>query len=350
MSRGVALFVGTNKGLFVYTANAQRRHWRLSGPYLSGWEISALHVEGSGCRIFAATCHMAYGPTLRVSDDLGATWRQLPGSPRYPRGSGRKLRRVWRIVEGGQACPCVRYAGVDEAGLFVSRDGGESWRLHEGFERLDRTGWAPTAAGLALHSIVIDSADPGRLWVGISGAGVFHTMDGGESWERCRSALPGVPEAEVPALRRGVIKLLRVGGDLYLRHRAGVFRSEDGGDSLRPAGEGLPTPFGFPLCATGTGEQFTAAMDPETRCFPDGRLALYRFRGDRWEPAAQGLPTAPHFVGVLRDALAVDSLEPAGVYFGTTQGDLFASADAGATWTRLPGQFSRVTVLNSCSI
>jgi hypothetical protein len=345
---GVALFVGTNKGLFVYTSDATRQRWEPAGPHISGWEVSALHLEGAGRRVLAATCHMAYGPTLRASDDLGATWRQLPGSPRYARESGRRLRRIWCIVPGH--CSGHLYAGVDEAGVFVSRDRGQSWQLHEGFDRLDRTGWEPTAAGLALHSIITDPVDAARLWVAVSGAGIFRSADCGESWEPCASGLPGAPGAGPPHLRRGVIKLVRVGETLFVRHRAGVFRSADGGDSWAPAMEGLPTPFGFPLCAASSGELFTTAMDPETRCFPEGRATLQRLRGGRWEPVCEGLPRTPHFVGVLRDAVATDGLNPLGVYVGTTQGDLFASTDGGEEWCRLPGRFSRVTILNSCLI
>jgi photosystem II stability/assembly factor-like uncharacterized protein len=351
VSARVALWVGTTKGLFLFTSGVDRREWQLQAPQLSGWEVTALHAAGAGRRL-AGTVHLAYGATLRASDDLGATWRQLVGSPRYPHGSGRTVRRIWRVAEGGPAAPDLLYAGVDEAGLFASRDGGESWALHAGFDRIDRTGWKAGAAGLALHSIVPDPVDAGRLWVAVAGAGLFRTEDGGETWEPCCQGLPGEP-ADGPAhVRRGVTRLLSHGGTLYARHHHGLHRSEDGGTTWDACDQSLPSEFGFPLVSTSSGDLFTAAMDLETRCFVDGRAGLYRRKAGaaRWEPVREGLPTTPHFVGVLRDAVAVDPLEPAGVYFGTTQGDLFASADGGDTWSRLRGQFSRVTCLNACLI
>lgn len=355
MGQQVILLVGTRKGAFLFASDPGRRAWRLSGLHLDGWEVSSLLGDGRcGRRLFAGTCHMAYGATIRVSDDLGGSWRQLERGPAYAATSGLALKRIWQIVPGAPSERETLYAGVDEAGLFVSRDRGESWHEVEGLSRHPgRAAWTPSQGGLCLHSILVDPRDPRRLSVAISDGGFFRTLDGGKTWAASHAGLPRDPGASAdPELQRGVRKVAQDPRDLdtlYLQHRSGVFRSSDGGASWLPIGGGLPGASGFPLGVTGTGDLYVAPMDPETRCFAGGKLSLYRLRNGRgrWEPLSGGLPEAPHFVGVLRDALAVDSLEPAGIYFGTTQGDLFYSADAGESWDRLPGQFSRITTVKA---
>jgi photosystem II stability/assembly factor-like uncharacterized protein len=289
-----------------------------------------------------------------VSDDRGISWRQLENGPRYSRESGLTLKRIWQIVPGAPSEPETFYAGVDEAGLFVSRDGGEIWQEVEGLRRHpSRPAWAPANGGLCLHTLLVDPANPRRLWAAISNGGIFRTVDGGENWESCHSGLPGhAGDCSHPEIHSGVIKLARNPHHpetLYMQHRAGVFRSMDGAASWEPLNEGLPGGFGFPICLTGTGDLYVVPLDRETRCFIDGKIELYRLKegSARWERAGTGLPRTPHFVGVLRDALAVDPLEPPGIYFGTTQGDLFCSPDGGENWDRFPGQFTRVTTVKT---
>jgi photosystem II stability/assembly factor-like uncharacterized protein len=304
---------------------------------------------GTNGRLFAGTCHLAYGPSLRVSQDGGETWRQLPHSPRYERERGRCVQRIWQLAEGPNG---TLYAGVDEAGLFSSGDGGETWRELEGMTRHPSApGWTPCASGIPVHSLVPHPTDARKLWVAISDGGVFRTADGGESWTACANGLParsGDPEG----MRRGVHRLAAdpfAPETLYVQHIEGVFRSTDGGESWLPLNRGLTELFGFPLAVTAGGDLYIAPLDRETRCFPEGRLRLYRLRHGEaeWEPVGRGLPETPHYVGVLRDALAADSRSPAGIYFGTTQGDVFCSADGGENWYRLPGQFSRVTTVST---
>jgi photosystem II stability/assembly factor-like uncharacterized protein len=356
VGRQVVVLVGTNKGVFFYTSDPTRRDWRLTGPHLSGWAIFSL-LGDSRCgrpRIFAGTSHMAYGPTIRVSDDFGASWTQIEAGPRYSKESGFSLKRIWQITPGHSSEPEKLYAGVDEAGLFVSQDNGESWREVDSLTRQPtRPDWRPGGGGLCLHTIVVDRTDHRRLWVAISAVGVFRTDDGGGSWKVCNNGLargPGDPP--VPEIGFGVHKLAQDPWDaetLYLQAAEGVFRTTDGGESWSPLEEGLPSCFGFPLAVAGDGDLSVVPLDPKTRAFPGGRLRVYRLRrgSDRWEVQDRGLPETPHFVGVLRDSLAVDPLEPTGVYFGTTQGDLFYSRDAGDSWNRLPGQFSRITVVKT---
>jgi hypothetical protein len=292
---------------------------------------------------------MAYGATLRISEDRGESWTQVVSGPCYARESGFALKRIWQIAPGAPSEPETLYAGVDEAGLFVSRDGGATWRLVEGLARHpSRPYWRPGGGGLCLHSILVDPGEPRRLWVGVSAVGVFRSDDGGESWRTCSQGLVGATEGASPAgIGYAVRKLVMHPHDptaLYLWARGGVYRSADGGDSWSPHNAGLPAEFGFGLAIARTGELYAVPLDPETRCFPEGKPRVYRLPegGARWQALDGGLPGVPFFTGVLRDGLAVDSLQPAGVYFGTTQGDVFFSRDAGEHWERLPGQFSRV--------
>jgi photosystem II stability/assembly factor-like uncharacterized protein len=354
MSQPLLLMVGTNKGAFFYHSDGERREWRLTGPHLLGWEVYSLLGDGRGGspRVLAGTSHMAYGPTLRVSEDLGASWTQRETGPRFSRESGLMLKRIWQIAPGRPAG--TLYAGVEDAGLFVSRDRGSTWQEVESLTRHpSRAQWDAGGCSFAVHTILTDSSDARRLWVGIGGVGVFRTDDGGSTWQLRNSGLDR--EAGGMAVGPG-IKLQKLAQHpaqphtLFAQTGNGVFQSTDGADSWRPINEGLPSRFGFPICVTAAGDLFVIPLDPATRCCVDGQLRVYRRSSgsDQWEPLTQGLPQTPFFVGVLRDCLATDGLRPAGLYFGTNQGDLFCSRDNGEQWDRLPGQFSRITTVKSC--
>ncbi|MDW8261429.1 MAG: hypothetical protein RMJ35_02790, partial [Phycisphaerales bacterium] len=191
MSQKILVMVGTQKGAFFYVSDENRTEWQLSGPFLSGWSVDALLGEGLGRRrIWAATSHEAYGPVLRVSDDLGQTWRQLEARPQYPPATGWKFNRIWQLAQHPTDAGTV-FAGVEEAGLFVSRDGGRSWRELDGLTRHpSRPKWFPGNGGLCLHTILIDPKAPQRMWVAISSVGVFGTSDGGVSWRAMNRGLP----------------------------------------------------------------------------------------------------------------------------------------------------------------
>ena len=322
----------------------------MSGPHLGEWEVSSLHGDPRSGRTFAGTCSHVYGTTIRVSDDDAKTWRQIEKGPAYSKESGFALNRIWQIVPGHSSQPGTLYAGVDEAGLFVSRDNGESWNEVSSLSRHPtRPYWMPGNGGLCLHTILVDPNDGRRIWVGISAVGVFRSDDGGESWKMCNNDLPvlftGSREEEVCRCVHKMVLDPQTPGTLYMQYHGGVFRSTDAGDSWQSIESGLPGNFGFPMCITRRGELFVAPLVGDChRVFKDGKICLYRSRdgGESWQPQTRGFPPPPQFVGVLRDAMAADQCDPPGVYFGTTMGEVFCSIDAGDSWTQLPGQFPRI--------
>ncbi|MDQ6693865.1 MAG: exo-alpha-sialidase [Chloroflexota bacterium] len=352
----VTVLVGTNRGAFFFHSDTERQNWKMTGPHLDGWEIYSLYGDSrAGDRLFAGTSHFVYGPTIRVSDDMGENWTQVERSPSYTQESGHTLNRIWQIVPGHPSQPGTLYAGVDQAGLFASRDGGTTWDEVTGLTRHPtRDEWAPGNGGLCLHTILVDPANAARLWVGISAVGVFRTEDSGESWKVCNQGLPavvtGVRTQEVGRCVHKIVLDPRHPDTLYLQFHGGVFKSTDAADSWQPIESGLPSNFGFPMGITANGDLFVIPLESDrARHVSDGRLRVYRSRdgGTSWTATAQGLPEQPHYVGVLRDALAVDSCERPGVYFGTSMGEVFYSTDAGEAWNRLPGQFPRITSIKT---
>lgn len=350
------LLVGTVKGMFLYRGDARRAEWQLSGPHLGGWEVFSLAGDNRRRRILAGTGHFSTGPTIRTSGDFGATWQPIERGPAFADGSGAKLNHIWQIVPGAPHVPGTWYAGVDDAALFVSEDDGNTWRELEGLTRHPtRPRWMPGFGGLCLHSIVIDPDNPRRLWVGISAVGVFRTEDGGETWKLCNGGLHNVaPEfIKDPDMGRCVHKLVRDperADTLYLQYHGGVFKSDDAADSWTRISAGLPHDFGFPMAATRSGGIFVVPLlSDENRVVPDGALKVWRSRdqGRTWRALTHGLPQETHFVGVLRDAMTSDALSPAGVFFGTTMGEVFASTDDGETWRQLPGRLPRITSLKA---
>ena len=352
MRQQVLVMVGTNKGAFFFNSDANRREWRQSGPYLSGWEVSSILADSrcSSCpRLLAGTSHAAYGPTIRLSDDLGQSWTQMVASPRHAPESGATLKRIWQIVPG--VAPGTYYAGTEDAGLFASSDSGVTWRIVDGLARHpSRPTWRSSRAGVCLHSILLDPGDAKRLWVGIAGGGVFRSTDGGERWTLCQRGLPA-PEDDEAALCTHKLAMDPTRPDtLYLQYHRGVFVSRDGGDCWQPIDQTLPSSFGFPLCVTPNGRLFVVPLaGDDERYMQDGQLRLYRSgdSGRHWEAVGDGLPAYPSYVSVLRDAMATDALDPPGIYFGTTAGEVFYSADEGERWQALPGRFSRITVVRT---
>ncbi len=356
MASRVIILVGTMKGAFLFQSDERRREWKMTGPHLAGWEVySLLGDSRHGNRIFAGTSSFVYGTTIRVSDDVGETWRQVEGSPQYSEASGFKLNHIWQIAPGHHSEPHTFYAGVDEAGLFVSRDRGETWTEVSALTRHStRPGWFPGNGGLCLHTILVDPDNPKRIWAAISAVGAFRTDNGGESWTLCNNGLPPVETGEdYPEIGRCVHKIV-LDPDrpetLYMQYHGGVFKSIDRADRWLPIEKGLPSNFGFPIGVSRSGDLFVVPQaDDESRFLPGCKLVVYRSHdhGGTWQPAGEGLPVTPEYGGVLRDALAVDRLEPAGVYFGTSMGDLFYSRDDGDHWERLPGRFPRITTVKS---
>lgn len=356
MAKRMNVLVGTNKGIFMYRSDAERRDWTLEGPFLSGWEAySVLGDSRHGNRIVAGVSHAAYGPTIRVSDDMGATWTQIADGPAYAKESGFALNRIWQIVPGHASEPDTLFAGVEEAGLFVSRDRGATWRELDGLTKHpSRPGWFPGAGGMCLHTILIDPRDARRMWVAMSAVGVFRTEDGGATWQTRNVGLARVPTGQpFPEVGYCIHKMALDPSNpdtLYMQEHSGVFQSNDGGDSWFPIEEGLTVrdgdaPFGFPIAVSPDGDLFLLPLESsEQRSMRDGKLLVYgRPRGEAsWLPIGDVLPEEQRHVSVLRDAMGVDALEPYGIYFGTTSGEVFCSLDRGRTWERLPGQLSRI--------
>jgi hypothetical protein len=350
---GVRVLVGTRKGAFVLTADGVRERWEVSGPHFAGWEI--YHVTGSPAdpdRLYASQSGGWFGQIVQRSDDGGATWAPVgnefayagvPGTHQWYDGTPHpwEFARVWHL-EPSATDPDTVLAGVEDAALFRSTDGGGSWTELRGLrEHGSGASWQPGAGGMCLHTIVVDPRDPARMHVAISAAGVFRTTDDGASWEPANRGLrsEGIPDtdAEVGHCVHNLAMHPDRPDTLYMQKHWDVMRSDDGGTHWYDIGEGLPSDFGFPIDVHAH-EPDTVYVVPITSDSvhfpPDGRLRVFRSRtgGNEWEPLTKGLPQEHCYVNVLRDAMAVDSLDSCGVYIGTTGGQVYASADAGDTW------------------
>lgn len=343
------VLIGTEKGAFTARrGDGSGGAWQTSGPHLPGWEVSALTLANNGsARLLAGTTHYVYGATIRSSDDMGETWQEQPGSPSYDGERGFKMNRIWTI---DASRPGALLAGVDEAGIFLSQDGGEHWRELRGLtDHPTRARWSPGNGGLCLHTIVRDPDDENRLWVAISAVGVFRSDDGGETWALKTDGLPPVPTGgDGAGIDRCVHRIALDPGStdtLYMQFHGGVFRSTDAADTWHAIETGLPSNFGFPVVTTNPGELFVAPLDSdERRYMPAGRLRIFRSRdaGESWQDVSAGLPNEPQYVNVLRNAMATDPGNRGGIVFGTTMGQVYATSDGGESWEELPLQLPRV--------
>jgi photosystem II stability/assembly factor-like uncharacterized protein len=352
MSR-VRVLVGTRKGAFVLTSDAGRQRWDVSGPHFAGWEI--YHLAGSPAnpdRLYASQSGGWFGQLIQRSDDGGATWEPVgnefayagdPGTHQWYDGTLRpwEFTRVWHL-EPSPTDPDTVYAGVQDAALFRSTDGGQKWEELPGLrEHGSGPNWQPGAGGLCLHTIVLDPRDPARMYVAISAAGVFRTDDAGQTWRPVNRGLKseGIPDsdAEVGHCVHRIAMHPSRPDVLFMQKHWDVMRSDDAGESWYEISGNLPTDFGFPI-AVHAHEPDTVYVVPIKSDYehfvPDAKLRVYRSRtgGNEWEALTSGLPQRDCYVNVLRDAMAVDSLDPCGVYFGTTGGQVYASADAGDNW------------------
>jgi hypothetical protein len=350
---GVRLLVGTRKGAFVLTADGTRRDWRVHGPYFAGWEI--YHVAGSPAdpsRLYASQSTSWFGQLIQRSDDGGATWRPAGNEFRYDGECGThqwydgtphpwEFARVWHL-EPSPTDPDTVYAGVEDAGLFRTTDGAQTWQELPGLRtHTSAPSWQPGAGGMCLHTVVVDPKDPLRLFAAISAAGAFRSDDGGTTWRPINKGLrsEGIPDpdAEVGHCVHRIAMHPSRPHVLFMQKHWDVMRSDDAGESWREVSGNLPTDFGFPI-AVHAHEPDTVYVVPITSDSlhypPDGEMRVYRSRtgGDQWEALTEGLPQSHCYVNVLRDAMAVDALDSCGVYFGTTGGQVYASANAGETW------------------
>jgi hypothetical protein len=350
---GVRVLVGTRKGAFILTADGKRERWDVSGPHFAGWET--YHVTGAPTapeRLYAALSLGWFGQQIHRSDDGGATWTPVGNEFTYDGDRGEHqwydgtprpfdFTRVWHL-EPSLTDPDTVYAGVEDAAMFRTVDGGQNWQELPGLRTHESApSWQPGAGGMCLHTIVLDPRDPARITVAISAAGVFRTDDAGATWHPKNKGLKsgGIPaqEAEVGHCVHHLASHPSRPDVLFMQKHWDVMRSDDGGDSWHDIGDNLATDFGFPIDvhAHEPDTVYIVPIKSDEAHFPlDGKLVVCRSRtgGNDWEPLTKGLPQENCYVNVLRDAMAVDSLDDCGVYFGTTGGDVYASADAGDNW------------------
>lgn len=344
LAKRILILIGTKKGLFVAESDDYRKNWRLRGPYCNTWPIHHAILDPATGAIHAAGGNEWFGPAVWTSRDLGATWTHSSAGLAYAEGE-EPISAVWSLAPGHDR---TLYAGVQPAGLFRSADGGESWTHVNGLrDHPSRPHWNPGGAGLILHSLVPHPKDPNRIWVGISSAGVFGSDDGGATWEPRNKGTRAdyFPEDQrYPELGQCVHCLVLAPGTdqlLYQQNHCGMYRSDDGGRSWTSMENGLPSSFGFPAAVhprdAGTVYLIPLNGDSAGRFMPDAATAVWRTRdgGGTWQPMRDGLPQENAYFGVLRQAMAVDAMEPAGVYFGTGSGELYASADEGDSWTQI---------------
>jgi photosystem II stability/assembly factor-like uncharacterized protein len=343
------LLVGTRRGIFI-ARSRDRNEWAIDGPALEGREIyHAIRDRRTGA-LWAATDHKVWGPHVHRSDDDGRTWQVLEAAPSYPDERG--LKAIWFLAHGPHSQPDTLWAGIEPAGLFVTRDAGTRWESVASLNDhpTNRT-WQPAGGGLALGGIQHDPDEPRRIYCSLSAGGVYRSDDGGESWAPANAGvradfLPRTyPEAGqcVHKLRLHPARPER----LYQQNHCGVYRSDDRGESWTEITAGLPSDFGYAL-ALDPRDPDTAFVIPEEsshmRATCDGRLRVYRTTdaGESWEPLTRGLPQEHAYVSVLRDAMDHDAHHPVGLYFGTSTGALFASSDRGDSWRVLAGYLPKI--------
>ena len=356
----VTLLVGTRKGLFVARADTHRRHWRLEGPHMAGYEIqSAFADPRRPGTCFAAAHHPVWGIHVYRSRDQGHTWQPLRDVPRHGEGDDdpTSLRMIWCLAPGADSEPDTLYAAIEPPGLFVSRDAGESWQPLEGFNHHPtRECWHPAKGGMAVHSVQVAPDDPACVWLALSAGGVYRSTDGGVSFRPVnrgvRAPYLAQPEA---AAGHCVHRIALHPADprrLYQQSHHGSYRSDDGGENWQEITEGLPSDFGYALALDPSDADRLWVVPEESsqfRATVDGRLRVYRSDdgGRHWQPQTNGLPQENVFVTILRDGLASDSLEPTGLYLGTSSGHLFQSADAGGSWRLLAGYLPGILCLHA---
>ena len=366
----VRVLVGTKKGAFILTADGRRQNWEVSGPHFAGWEM--YHLKGSPAdpnRIYASQSSGWFGQIIQRSDDGGKTWNTPGSSPEdlkgpegFPKGESNKFvyegevgkhmwydgtqhpwefKRVWHI-EPSLTDPDTAYAGVEDAAIFKTTDGGKSWQEMAGLRQAKGHLWQPGAGGMAVHTIIIDPKNPKRIYIAISAAGAFRTEDGGLTWKPINKGLKSqfeLPDSDAEVghcVHRIALHPSRP-DRLFMQKHWDIMRSDNSGDQWTEVSGNLPTDFGFPIDVHFHEPEtiFVVPITSDSLHYPpDGKLRVYRSKtgGNEWEALTKGLPQKDCYVNVLRDAMAVDSLDDCGVYFGTTGGQVYCSPDGGNNW------------------
>jgi photosystem II stability/assembly factor-like uncharacterized protein len=359
----VRVLVGTHKGAFVLTADGKRKDWEVSGPFFAGFDI--YHVKGSPVdpdRIYASQCSGWFGQLIQRSNDGGKTWEPVSNKFVYEGETGThqwydgtphpwEFKRVWHLEPSLTDANTV-YAGIEDAAIFRSTDSGASWQELPGL-RGHGSGpkWQPGAGGMCLHTILQDPANPDRIYIAISAAGAFRTDDGGKTWKPINRGLVSQyipdPNAEVGHCVHRIAMHRERPNVLYMQKHWDVMRSDDAGENWREVSGNLPTDFGFVIDVHAHEPEtiYVVPIKSDGEHYPlDGKLQVYRSRsgGNEWEPLTKGLPQKDCYVNVLRDAMAVDSMDECGIYFGTTGGQVYGSADGGDTWAPLASNLPAV--------
>jgi len=364
----IRVLVGTKKGAFILTSDGKRQKWTVNGPHFAGWEM--YHLKGSPAdpdRIYASQTSGWFGQVIQRSDDGGKTWATPDGAPvptpgEFPKGASNKFvyegdvgthkwydgtqhpwefKRVWHL-EPSLTDPDTVYAGVEDAAIFKTTDGGKTWHELSSLRKAKGSLWQPGAGGMAVHTILLDPKNADRIYIAISAAGAFRTDDGGKTWRPINKGLKSPyelpdPDAEVGHCVHRIAMHPSRPGVLFMQKHWDVLRSDNAGDMWTDVGGNLPSDFGFPIDVHAHEPEtvYVVPIKSDSEHFPpDGKLRVYRSRtgGNEWEALTKGLPQKDCYVNILRDAMAVDSLEPCGVYFGTTGGQVYGSADSGDTW------------------
>ena len=366
----IRVLAGTKKGAFILTSDGKRAKWQVSGPHFAGWEI--YHLKGSPAdpnRIYASQSSGWFGQIIQRSDDGGKTWNtpgsspeELKGPGGFPKGESNKFvyegnagthmwydgtqhpwefKRVWHL-EPSLTDPDTAYAGVEDAAIFKTTDGGKTWKELPGLRKAKGSLWQPGAGGMAVHTILLDRKNANRIYVAISAAGAFRSDDGGATWKPINRGLKSQfelpdPDAEVGHCVHRIAMHPSRPDVLYMQKHWDVLRTNDAGGQWTEVSGNLPSDFGFPIDVHAHEPEtiYVVPIKSDSEHYPpDGKLRVYRSRsgGHDWEPLTKGLPQQDCYVNVLRDAMAVDSLEPCGIYFGTTGGQVYASADSGDSW------------------
>ena len=370
MASKVMVFVGTRKGGFVFSSDADRKKWQASDIQFKSWNVMHMQLDPRDQRLHAAVSHVVYGPTTHYSDDFGQTWTQAGEVPAFSRPSKsgipiatpdeaqlamegkrpeqhgpEKMIKVWNITPGRVSEPGVLYAGVEPAALFKSTDRGESWTINDGFfDHPHRGTFFPGNGGLCLHTILLDPARPERMYIGVSTGGCYRTDDGGLTWapfnKNVRADFMPDPSPEYGHCVHKMALHPSAPEVLFQQNHCGVYRSDNAATDWVDIGEDrLPSRFGFPIAVHPHDPRTVYVVleeSDEYRMSVDGRFAVWRSRdaGESWQRLTAGLPERAHLVA-LRDAMATDSLEDAGIYVGTNTGQLFYSRDAGDSWELL---------------
>ena len=367
----IRVLAGTKKGAFILTADAQRKDWHVSGPHFAGWEI--YHLKGSPAdpnRIYASQTSGWFGQIIQRSDDGGQTWNtpgssqeELKGPEGFPKGESNKFtyqedvgthkwydgsqhpwefKRVWH-VEPSLTDPDTAFAGVEDAAIFKTTDGGKTWQELPALRQAKGHLWQPGAGGMAVHTILLDPHNPNRIYVAISAGGAFRTDDAGKTWKPINRGLKSPyelpdPDAEVGHCVHRIALHPSRPDVVFMQKHWDVLRTDNAGENWTEVSGNLPTDFGFPIDVHAHEPEtiFVVPIKSDSEHYPpEGKLRVYRSKtgGNDWEPLTRGLPQQDCFVNVLRDAMCVDQLDPCGIYFGTTGGQIYCSPDGGNSWT-----------------